>query len=271
MNKEIYEKYEIIDSHAHIFPHKIAEAATVNIGNFYGKDMSSIGTSELLINSGKKIGVSKYLVCSVATTRHQIRAINSFIRDECELHPEFYGFGSTLPESEELQGDIDAIIRHGLHGVKLHPDFQKFNADSPEAYKIYEMIEGRLPMLIHCGDAKLDYSAPQRIANIHRDFPKLKIIAAHLGGYQRWDEAEKCLVGLENVKVDISSSMGFLSRERTIQLIKEYGVENCFFGVDFPMWNHDSELEAFLSLGFTEEENRMILAENIKSFIGIGE
>lgn len=269
MNKEIYEKYEIIDSHAHIFPDKIARNATVNIGKFYGIPMDGYGTSEKLIESGSKIGVSKYLVCSVATVPHQIRAINSFIRDECELHPEFFGFGSTHTKSEDIEGDINAIIRHGLHGVKLHPDFQEFDADSPEAYKIYELIEDRLPLLIHCGDAKLNYSAPIRIAHIHRDFPKLKIIAAHLGGYQRWDEAEKCLVGLENVKVDISSSISFMSSERAIELIKKYGVENCFFGVDFPMWRHEDELERFLSFGFSEKENQMILADNFKDFFGI--
>lgn len=32
MDSEIYNKYEIIDAHAHIFPEKIAENATVNIG-----------------------------------------------------------------------------------------------------------------------------------------------------------------------------------------------------------------------------------------------
>ena len=80
--------------------------------------------------------------------------------------------------------------------LKLHPDFQKFNADSPEAFKIYELMEGRLPLLIHCGDARYDYSAPERIKRIHDNFPKLKLLAAHLGGYQQWDAAEKTLADL---------------------------------------------------------------------------
>ena len=35
MVPEKYSKYEIIDAHAHIFPEKIAMAATVNIGHLY--------------------------------------------------------------------------------------------------------------------------------------------------------------------------------------------------------------------------------------------
>ena len=269
MNKDIYENYEIIDAHAHIFPEKIAEVATVSIGEFYDIPMKGCGSSEKLIESGKKIGVSRYLVCSTATTAHQISAINSFISEECKLHPEFYGFGTTHTDSADLDADVEQMLSLGLHGVKLHPDFQKFNADSPEAYKIYERIEEKLPLLIHCGDNRYDFSAPQRIANIHKDFPKLKILAAHLGGYQRWNDAEKLLTPDDYLRFDISSSMAFMTPERAGELIHKYGSENCFFGVDFPMWTHEEELERFFAIGLTEKENRMILADNFKNFLGI--
>ncbi|MBR4627938.1 MAG: amidohydrolase family protein [Ruminococcus sp.] len=269
MDNEKFSRYRIIDAHAHIFPEKIAESATVNIGHFYGIPMTGCGISEKLLQSGRKIGTFRYLVCSTATAPHQISAINSFIAGECARNPEFYGFGTTHADSEDVRADVEQIVSLGLHGIKLHPDFQKFNADSPEAYKIYEAIEGRLPVLIHCGDNRYDFSAPQRIANIHRDFPKLKILAAHLGGYQRWDDAEKCLNGDDTLKFDVSSSLAFITPERAAHMIRKYGVENCFFGVDFPMWSHEDELERFFALGLTDEENRRILADNIIEYIGI--
>ena len=269
MNIENYENYEIIDAHAHIFPDKIAENATTNIGHFYDIPMTDCGISERLIKSGEKIGVSRYLVCSTATSPKQISSINNFIAAECEKHHEFYGFGTTHPDSEDLEADIEQIISLGLHGVKLHPDFQEFNADSPEAFKIYELIEGRLPLLIHCGDNRYDYSAPKRIRAIHDNFPKLQLLAAHLGGYQRWDEAEQYLTGLDNVRYDVSSSLAFISPERAARMVRAYGVENCFFGVDFPMWSHEEELKRFFKLGLTEEENRKVLAENFKQYLNL--
>ena len=270
MNPELYEKYEIIDAHAHIFPEKIAENATVNIGNFYGIPMNGCGMSSQLIESGKKIGVSKYLVCSTATAPHQIRHINSFIATECTVHPEYFGFGTTHADSDDLEGDIAQIKALGLHGVKLHPDFQKFNADSPEAFKIYELMEGELPLMIHCGDNRYDYSAPARIANICKNFPKLKVQAAHMGGYRSWDKAVELLPRkYENLCIDISSSMPFMSPQRAAEIIRMYGVENTLFGVDYPMWTHSEELERFLACGFSEEENRLILGENFKRFYGI--
>ncbi len=267
MEKEIYDRYEIIDAHTHIFPGAIAEKATVNIGHFYDMHMESCGSSKKLIESGSKIGVSLYLVCSVATVPHQISHINKFIAGECEENKCFFGFGSTHPLSEDIEGDIKQIKELGLNGVKLHPDFQTFDADSPEAFKIYEIIEGDLPLLIHCGDDRYEYSCPKKIAAIAKNFPKLKLIASHLGGYQRWDEAQEYLRGFENVRFDVCSSLAFMSPEKSAERIHGFGAENCFFGTDFPMWSHETELERLIAANLSDSELRGILAGNFKKFM----
>ena len=82
-------------------------------------------------------------------------------------------------------------ISLGLKGVKLHPDFQNFEADSPCAMSIFELCaEAGLPVLVHTGDYRFDYSNPNRIANVLRAFPKLKFVGAHFGGWSVWDEAD---------------------------------------------------------------------------------
>lgn len=258
--------YEIIDAHAHIFPEKIAENATASTGHFYDLPMDSIGVSQKLIEAGETIGVSRYLVCSAATVPHQVSSINKFIARECEENPCFFGFGTTHPHSENIGADIEQVKSLGLHGIKLHPDFQEFDADSPEAFRIYEVMEGVLPLLIHCGDPRYDWSAPAKIRRICQNFPNLQVQAAHFGGYQRWDEAEELLTGFGNVCVDISSSLAFMSKDDAVRRIRKFGVEKCFFGCDFPMWNHNEELQRFLALGLSEEENQLILAQNFKNF-----
>jgi len=266
MENEAFKQYEIFDAHAHIFPQKIAEAATVNIGHFYDLKMRNTGISEKLTESGEKVGAKGYLVFSVATAPRQVHSINSFIADECSRHSEFIGLGTMHPHSEDMDGDFRQIEELGLRGVKLHPDFQEFDIDSPEAYPIYERLEGKYPVLIHCGDKRYERSAPRKIAAIHRDFPKLEIIAAHLGGYERWTEAQRYLAGLDNIWYDTSSSLPFLTKPIARSFIENLGVERCFFGTDFPMWRHESEAELLLSLGFTEKVNRMIFSDNIKNF-----
>ena len=71
---------EIIDAHAHIYPKKIAEKATVAIGKFYDIEMDMpVGTCETLLREGKKAGISKFVVHSVATKQEQVKTINDFI------------------------------------------------------------------------------------------------------------------------------------------------------------------------------------------------
>ena len=130
--------------------------------------------------------------------------------------------------------ETNRIIRLGLHGIKLHPDFQRFDIDSPGAYKIYEQIAGRLPVLIHMGDDRYAYSKPERLARVMRDFPTLRVMASHLGGYRCWEEARECLRGNANIRFDTSSSLPMLDPAYARKLIEHYGVENCMFGTDFP-------------------------------------
>lgn len=264
------QEFEIYDMHAHIFPHKISEKATESIGKFYDINMHySIGETERLLAAEAMIGTKRTLVCSVATSPKQVTSINNFIKDECDKHPELIGFAALHGDYEDIPGEVDRIISMGLHGVKLHADFQKTAIDSPKSYKIYEAIEGRLPVLVHMGDYRHDYSHPTMLAKVLRDFPRLKVLASHLGGFAAWDEAEIALHASENVRFDTSSAIGMMSPERAVRLIRHYGTDYCMFGTDFPMWDPKKEAQTLLSFGFTREEYQRIFSENAKEFLGI--
>ena len=101
------------------------------------------------------------------------------------------------------------------------------------------------------------------------DFPKQIAFAAHFGGYTRWQEAKEYLAGCENVFYDTSSSLPFMSAEEAKALVSKFGAEKLFFGTDFPMWKHTEELERFMNLNLTNEENKAILADNFKKFFDI--
>ncbi len=260
--------FEIIDMHAHIFPHKISEKATLSIGKFYDINMHySIGESERLLEAEAQIGTERMLVCSVATTPHQVVSINDFIHEESTKHPEMIPFAAMHGDFPDIAGEIDRVIAMGFKGVKLHSDFQRTPLDSLKSYRIYEAIEGRLPVLVHMGDYRHDYSHPTMLVKVMRDFPNLKVLASHLGGFAAWDEAEAVLKGSDNIRFDTSSAIGLMSPERAVRLIRHYGVDHCIFGSDFPMWDPKKEAETLLSLGFSYEEYRMLFSENAKAFL----
>ena len=267
---EFIKNYEICDAHGHIFPEKIASKAVSAIGKFYDIEMySGDGVSDAILSSGKKINVTHYLVCSTATTTHQVESINRFIVEECKTHTEFVGFGTLHPDYEDIEGQVQFCIDNGLKGIKLHPDFQTFNIDDKKAYKIYEVTEGRLPVLFHTGDNRYDFSSPIRLRKVLDDFPKQIVFGAHFGGYRRWQDSVDYLAGHENVYYDTSSSLPFMSAEQGKELVSKFGTEKLFFGTDFPMWKHTEELERFMNLNLTHEQNKAILADNFKNFFGI--
>lgn len=263
------ESYKIIDAHTHIFPEKIAVKASKNIGHFYDIPMRYDGMAHTLVESGRRIGVSKYLVCSTATKPEQVESINDFVESKCKQYPEFFGFATLHPAYPDIERELDRIAQKGLHGIKLHPDFQAFDIDAPEAITMYKAIAKRgLPILFHTGDDRYDYSAPKRLYHAMAEVPDLVSIAAHFGGYRRWEEADRYLQ-VPNVYFDTSSSLFKLSPEDARAMIAHMGEDRFFFGTDYPMWDHEEELARFMNLKLSREQNEKIFHQNFEKLFGI--
>lgn len=253
----------VIDVHAHIFPDKIAEKATTGIEKFYDLAMSSVGTVDNLLFEGEKAGIDKFVVHSVATTPRQVESINGFIKETVSKYPEkFIGFATMHPDYDSVQKELERAIADGLKGVKIHPDFQHFLIDDESAFPLYECIEGRVPLLVHTGDYRYEYSKPERMARVMDRFPNLTVIGAHFGGWSIWEEATRFMAGRKNFYVDCSSSLYAISSETAAGLIHAYGADKVLFGSDFPMWTPAEELERFGRIPLTDEEREMILWKN---------
>jgi predicted TIM-barrel fold metal-dependent hydrolase len=256
----------IIDSHAHIYPDKIATKAAAGIGRFYGLPMRHDGTVGSLLASGQKAGISKYVVQSVATSPEQVPKINEFIAQAAAAHEEFIGFAAMHQDTADPEAALDHSERLGLRGVKLHPDLQGFVFDDPKMDRLYAAMEGRLPLLLHAGDNRKDFSGPRRIAAVLDRFPKLDVICAHFGGYFEWDEAARILAG-RRLWVDTSSSLPFIGPERGRELVEVFGAERVVFGTDYPVWDAEEELARFYAMNLPNEQLEMILYKNISDLL----
>ena len=252
-----------IDAHCHVYPEKIVEKAVHGIGEFYSIPMCYDGRIETLLKKGKEYGVNHHIIFSVATKPSQTASINNFIAETCKAYPDkFTGLGTLHPDSEDIEGDVRHIIELGLKGVKLHPDFQKFALDDEKCDAIYKACRGKLPILIHAGDKRYDFSNPLRLKPVLEKYPDLIIIGAHLSGYSVWDEVEKTLIGYPNLFVDCSSTLAFITPEKAKRIIDAFGVDKVLFATDFPMWDIGEELNRFDKLGLTEKEKELIFYKN---------
>lgn len=260
---------KITDSHAHIFPQKIALKASGATGEFYGVTMHHDGMAHTLSPLLAKAGISRALVCSPATTPHQVESINDFIAEKCEKYPEFFGVATLHPDTEDTAREIERIEKLGLHGVKYHPDFQRFRIDDEKMFSTYKLLEEKgIPVLFHAGDKRYDFSGPKRIINVIERFPDLRIIAAHFGGYSEWDEAWK-YPKHKNLYFDTSSSLWVMTNEEAAKFIDHFGASQFMFGSDFPMWTPEEELEKFLAIGLSDSQNEQILNKTFEELFQI--
>ncbi len=261
---------KIIDFHTHVYPEKIAQRATENVVGFYDLKEGlggKIGTSKVLLECGRNAGIENYVILPVALKPEHVRHVNQGILNELSLHKEFYGFGTVHAGMENISEEIEFISSVGLKGVKIHPDTQKFNMDDERLFPMYDAIQGKLPILIHCGDPRYDFSHPRRLKRIIDNFPKLTVIGAHLGGWMLFDEA-LALLKDTNCYFDISSSRMFMRTDGIYKYINAYGADRLLFGSDFPIWDPQKEAEYFLSLNISFADKEKIGYKNALCILG---
>ena len=76
----------------------------------------------------------------------------------------------------------------------------------------------------------------------------------------------KYLVG-QDVYFDTSSTLEWLALDKANEMIRKHGVEKFLFASDFPMWDHEEELERFMKLDLTNEEREMIFHKNAERLL----
>lgn len=258
---------QLFDIHTHVYPDNIAQKATDSVKDFYkigGADMD--GTVDMLLHQGKQAGITGYLILPVAIRPDRAQGINDFILQQTQLHPEFVGFGTVHAGMANLTEEVHRIMHMGLKGIKIHPDSQRFHIDDPRLYPMYEAIEGRIPIMLHMGDQRYDYSHPVKLRKILDQFPRLQAIAAHFGGYSMQETAYELLKDTECI-FDISSSMMFMGDGIPEKYINLYGAERMAYGTDYPLWDPVQEVARFRQLKLTDEQFEQIAWKTAYRFL----
>ena len=75
---------------------------------------------------------------------------------------------------------------------------------------------------------------PDMIREVADKFPKLKIVAAHFGGYKMWDEVLEYLAGVENVWLDTALCAGGMQDHEFFSLYHKHGYEKIMMATDWP-------------------------------------
>lgn len=257
-----------IDFHAHFFPESIAAKVVERLAGHYGIPVNHRGIKEEYLELARKANLQAAVFCTAATKPEQVRSAN-----EWALANKGNGlipFGTLHPDMDDADAELAWLKAAGVKGIKLHPDFQSFHLDEDRALALYERLIPDFFLLLHVGDEEVpgrtNYATPEQLSRVLDLLPGLRVIAAHMGGYQMWDRAMDCLVGRE-VFFDTSSCLEFLPDERFLAMAREHGVNRVLMGSDYPFRAPGWEVARLASLGFGTEELEAIVGGNARSLL----
>jgi len=264
--------FMIIDFHTHIYPDHVAEKTLKAVRERAAIRSYGDGTLTGLRQSMGRAGIDLSVVCSVATKVEQVEGIHQWllgirgpgIFPMATMHPDVY------PRSQEIRH----LRTEGFRGFKVHPDFQAFFVDEKRMYAFYEAAQAEdMLILFHAGvDRGLPnpvHGTPERLARVHREFPQLKIVAAHMGGEGMYGETERSLLG-HDIYLDTSFVLKEMPRNMIKRFMEKHPVERFLFGSDTPWADQRGDLEYLLSLPFLNDDAReKIAGGNASRLLGL--
>lgn len=207
-----------------------------------------------------------------ALIMHITQQVNDIIASSVRLHPDrFIGMGG-LPQTTAAPisiclEEMDRCVKDlGFIGFKINPDPGEGGTETPDMgdeywYPLYEkMVELDVPGLIHGGpyrfarEPELGYFCTEEAvaafailrSRVFRDFPDLKIIVGHGGGYVPYQVGRARGFRLAEMARDPSLESfdetlrrlyfdTVLYNQESLELLfKVVGVDRCLFGSDKP-------------------------------------
>ncbi len=267
----------IIDFHTHIFPDKIADS-TIEILKQKAKIKAyTKATLQDLKQSMNEAGVDLSVVLPVVTKPSQFGSILKFAL-KISREEGIQSFGGIHPQTENYKKELDEIAASGLPGIKLHPDYQKtFIDDEKMMVLVQYAINKGLHVVFHAGiDVGYPepvHCPPDRAAKLlsKLDYGKEeqgKLIFAHTGGHEQWDDVETYLVGKE-VYFDLAYNLGKIPDQQLKRMIKNHGAERFLFATDSPWDGQKQDVEYLEKLDLPEEVKKAIFSENAKRLLKI--
>jgi len=276
--------FMVIDFHAHAFRDELAKRtlpellreATKHSGAEDLKAFSD-GTISGLRASMKKAGIDKTVIMNIATKPKQAGAILEWCQELQSKHSDaLFCFPSFHPLDPKACDWLRKIAAAGFKGIKLHPYFQGFSLDDSQVISVMKSAcDQGLSVVCHCG---FDISYPRericdppKVAALMARLPKLRFIAAHMGGWEDWDLVEQFLLG-KDVYLDTAFTLPFLGPSTMIKLLTRHRPDRLLFGSDSP-WMDQAEslvsLKALSKLGLSEEVLKKILDSNPKELLAL--
>ncbi len=261
-----------IDTHIHAFTDSIAEKAVTKLKNVAKVEPYTNGTIKGAEELLEACGVDYGVLLPVATKPSQQTSINNWAKEEYK--GKFISFGTVHPLAEDAVDELERIKSLGLKGVKLHNDYQGVFIFDEVCKPIYRYCEELgLPIVFHMGrdpiSPEVHRAMPYDLLELHENFPKLKIIGAHMGGVYAWESVLHYVAGVKNIWLDTAFTAGMIDEKLFSEIVKKHGVDRILFASDLPWSNPLNEMNMIARLPVSEGDKDKIYWKNAVDLLGL--
>lgn len=259
----------MIDFHTHMFPEKIAGKTLSFLSERCKIAPFTDGTPHGLGKSTEEAGLECSVALPVVTNPAQFDSINRFA--EQYLEGRILSFGGIHPENADYKEKLLELKNRGFRGIKLHPDYQEtffndirykriisFACELGLIISVHAGFDPGYPDCVHC--------TPAMAREVLEEVQPQKLVLAHMGGFLRWDDVERELVG-RDVWFDTAVVFGQIPDEQFVRICREHGTDRILFATDSPWSGQKESVEYFKNMDLPEEEKRQILSENAKNLL----
>jgi len=276
---------QAIDVHVHPSTHGL----DIHACNYFRRDLNEIPRDEnQFADLFVKHDVKALLIgWHPSTVTEGVRNTNDHVIDLAVKHPD--AFAGVLASLDTRASDLQKVALYAqeliknpaVKGFKFHPPDQGFYPSDRKYYGIWEILQaGGKPVMFHVGftvlgansdggsGIGLDYGRPVHLDTVAKDFPKLKIVAAHPGW--PWEQE---LIGIvthkKNLYVDTSGYLAEQLPEIFLRAICGRLQDKALFGTDFPYVDLGKALASFDKLDFKDAVKEKILLTNARSLFDL--
>ena len=277
----------IVDFHTHTFPDRIAAPTIDKLSRMAHIHPFTDGTVQGLQQSMTQAGVTYSIVLPVATNPRQVAGINRAAAAVNDRGEGLISFGCMHPDLDNWREELDQAAQLGLKGIKIHPAYQQVDQNDIRYLRILERA-GELGLIVvthsglDVGYPDADQCAPDKIADAVRQVGPVKLVAAHMGGWKQWEQAEQ-LSEFPDVYLDTSFSTGcmtprtatdapsqgleLLEEQAFLRMVSLFGAQRILFGTDSPWSDQKGSLCWLQNLPLSEEELAAILGTNAQRLL----
>jgi predicted TIM-barrel fold metal-dependent hydrolase len=190
-----------------------------------------------------------------------------FFYPVCSVHP---GDGAVA------LAELDRIAAEAAAWLKLHPNTQRLDVADPAVTGVVRRAAAHgLPVLFDAY-SPWDANQPGKFANLATAVPEAKLVLAHAHGpgfpqLLVYDVLARYPGWGRNVWVDISVTGPMLANgpfaDQFAWVLRKLGVDRVVFGSDYPIDDPLEAARAVADLGFTDDEQALILYENARNLL----